>query len=244
VGRAVTAMYMPRRPGMRAIMEEKGAAAGQVGDQISWPIDALVPGDVYVADCFGKIAAGPIIGDNLAAAILANSGNGVVFDGSIRDLEGIEEMPDFACFVRGWHPSFASPTIMLAGMNCPIRMGAATCMPGDIVLAKREGVVFVPPHLVEGLVTSSEQTQLRDVFGKSRMRDGTYTPGMIDQAWSADIDADFDEWLEANAADKALHGVPEDIVRAFAAQRKAGEQGAADVSTVRPSGAAGRSARL
>ena len=133
---------------------------------------------------------------------------------------------------------------MLAGMNCPIRMGAATCMPGDIVLAKREGVVFVPPHLVEGLVTSSEQTQLRDVFGKSRMRDGTYTPGMIDQAWSADIDADFDEWLEANAADKALAGVPEDSVWAFAAQRKAGEQGAADVSTVRPSGAAGRTARL
>ena len=56
VGRAVTAMYMPRRPAMREVMEAKGEAAGQVGDQISWPIDALVKGDCYVADCFGKIA--------------------------------------------------------------------------------------------------------------------------------------------------------------------------------------------
>lgn len=241
VGRAVTAMYMPRRPGMRTVMEAKGEVAGQVGDQISWPIDALVPGDVYVADCFGKIATGPIIGDNLAAAIFANSGNGVVFDGSIRDLEGIEEMADFACFVRGWHPSYASPTIMLAGMNCPIRMGAATCMPGDVVLAKREGVVFIPPHLAEGLVIGAEQTHLRDVFGKARLREGKYTPGMIDQAWTPAIDADFDAWLEANAGDEALHGVPEQVVRAFAAQRKAGDKGAADVSTVRPSGTAGTS---
>lgn len=239
VGRAVTAMYMPRRPAMRTVMEAKGESAGQVGDQISWPIDALLPGDVYVADCFGKIATGPIIGDNLAAAIYANSGNGVVFDGSIRDLEGIEEMPNFACFVRGWHPSYASPTIMMAGMNCPIRIGAATCMPGDVVLAKREGVVFVPPHLAESLVVSAEQTHLRDVFGKARLSNGTYTPGMIDQAWTDEIDADFDSWLEANAGDKGLHGVPEHVVLAFLAQRRTGDKGAADFSTVRPSGTAG-----
>ena len=58
VGRAATAMYMPRRPGLRSVMEEKGTAAGQIGDQISWPIDNLQPGDVYVADCFGKVATG------------------------------------------------------------------------------------------------------------------------------------------------------------------------------------------
>ena len=68
-GRALTAMYMPRRPVMRRVMEEKGERLGQVGDQISWPIDALKQGDVYVADVFGKIVQGPVIGDNLAVAI-------------------------------------------------------------------------------------------------------------------------------------------------------------------------------
>jgi len=77
-GRALTALYMPRRPDMRQVMETRGEQARQVGDQISWPIDALVPGDVYVADVYGKIAEGPVIGENLATAILTNSGNGVV----------------------------------------------------------------------------------------------------------------------------------------------------------------------
>ena len=89
-GRALTAMYMPRRPDMRAVMEEHGAKAGCIGDQISWPIDMLVPGDVYVADVYGKIDQGPIIGDNLATSILAKSGNGVVHDAAVRDLDGIK----------------------------------------------------------------------------------------------------------------------------------------------------------
>ena len=196
VGRALTAVYMPRRPAMRTIMEEKGAKQGCVGDQISWPIDMLVPGDVYVADVYGKVDQGPIIGDNLATAIYANSGNGVVFDGSLRDLEGIEEMPEFTSFVRGWHPSFASPTIMLLGVNTAVRIGQATVMPGDVVLGKREGVVFIPPHLAEKVVKTAELIRLRDVFGMQRLREGVYTPGQIDDRWTDEIEADFSRWLE------------------------------------------------
>ena len=142
VGRALTAMYMPRRPVMRRVMEEKGERAGCIGDQISWPIDMLVPGDVYVADVFGKIDQGAVIGDNLATAIYANSGNGVVHDASVRDIDGIQELPNFTSFVRGFHPTFASPTIMLTGVNCPVRIGGATVMPGDVVLGRDDGVVF------------------------------------------------------------------------------------------------------
>lgn len=198
VGRALTAVYMPRRPTIRKIMEEKGAKQGCVGDQISWPIDMLVPGDVYVADVYGKIDQGPIIGDNLGTAIYANSGNGVVFDGSLRDLEGIEEMPGFASFVRGWHPSFASPTIMLMGVNTAVRIGQATVMPGDVVLGKREGVVFIPPHLAEQVVKTAELIRLRDMFGMQRLREGVYTPGQIDDRWTDEIETDFSRWLEGH----------------------------------------------
>ena len=136
VGRALTAMYMPRRPEMRTVMEAKGAAAGCVGDQISWPIDMLVPGDVYVADVFGKIDQGAVIGDNLATSIYTKSGNGVVHDAAVRDLDGIQALPGFTSFVRGFHPTYASPTIMLTGVNCPIRIGKVTVMPGDVVLGR------------------------------------------------------------------------------------------------------------
>ena len=73
----------------------------------------LVQGDVYVADVFGKVEEGPVIGDNLATAIYSKSGNGVVHDAAVRDLDGIKEIPGFTSFVRGWSPTYASPTIML-----------------------------------------------------------------------------------------------------------------------------------
>ncbi len=198
VGRALTAMYMPRRPVMRRVMEEKGERAGCIGDQISWPIDRLVPGDVYVADVFGKIDQGAVIGDNLATAIYANSGNGVVHDAAVRDIDGIQELPNFTSFVRGFHPTFASPTIMLAGVNCPIRIGRATVMPGDVVLGRDDGVVFIPPHLAEQVVKTSELIALRDRFGKQRLAEGKYTPGQIDTRWSDPIEEDFSRWLESH----------------------------------------------
>lgn len=201
VGRALTAVYMPRRPDMRKLMEEKGARCGCIGDQISWPIDMLVKGDVYVADVYGKIEEGPIIGDNLSTAIYANSGNGVVHDAAVRDLEGIRQLSGFVSFVRGWHPSYASPTIMLMGVNTPIRIGHATVMPGDVVLGKESGVIFIPPHLAEKVVKTSELIHLRDTFGKSRLKEGRYTPGQIDARWTDEIEKDFSHWLEDHMDD-------------------------------------------
>lgn len=196
VGRALTAMYMPRRPAMRKLMEEKGERCGCIGDQISWPIDMLVPGDVYVADVFGKVAQGPVIGDNLSTSIYAKSGKGVVHDAAVRDMDGIRSIPGFTSFVRGYHPTYASPTIMLVGVNCPVRIGGATVMPGDVVLGRDDGVIFIPPHLAEQVVKTSELVRLRDQFGKQRLREGKYAPGEIDRRWTDNIEEDFSRWLE------------------------------------------------
>jgi 4-hydroxy-4-methyl-2-oxoglutarate aldolase len=196
VGQALTAMYMPRRPEMRRVMEEKGSRLGCIGDQISWPIDMLVPGDVYVADVYGKIDQGAIIGDNLATSIWSKSGNGVVHDAAVRDIDGIEELPGFVSFVRGLHPTYASPTIMLLGVNCPTRIGQVTVMPGDVVLGRKDGVIFIPAHLAEKVVKTSELIRLRDDFGKQRLREGVYTSGEIDRRWEDHIEADFSRWLE------------------------------------------------
>ena len=89
----------------------------------------------------------------------------MVHDAAVRDLDGIKELKGFSSFVRGWHPTYASPTIMLMGVNCPIRIGAATVMPGDVVLGKDDGVMFIPAHLVEKVVRTGELVALRDRFG-------------------------------------------------------------------------------
>jgi 4-hydroxy-4-methyl-2-oxoglutarate aldolase len=163
----------------------------------SWPIDTLQKGDVYVADSFGKIADGTLIGDNLGNSIFARSGNGVIFDGSARDLEGLAEIKGFNAFVRGFDPTLIKD-LMLLGLNTPIRIGRVTVLPGDVVLAKRAGVMFVPAHLAEEVVRESERIALRDQFGHQRLREGKYTPGQIDVTWTKAIEDDFRKWLIEN----------------------------------------------
>lgn len=196
VGRALTAVYRPSRPDYVERVQAAGKAQGRIGASNSWPIDMLQRGDVYVADGFGKIADGTLIGDNLGNAIYAKSGNGVVFDGSVRDLEGLAEIEGFNAFVRGWHPS-AIKDMILGGVNVPVRMGGVTVLPGDVVLAKRGGVIFIPPHLAERVVVTAEVVALKDRFGHQRLREGKYTPGEIDRAWTPEIKADFLQWFEA-----------------------------------------------
>jgi len=194
VGRALTVQYMPNRPDVSEQIKKKGMADGQIGNTNSWPIDMLVEGDVYVADGFGKIVDGTLIGDNLGNAIYAKSKTGVVFNASSRDQEGLSEIEGFNAFVREWHPSFLTE-VMLLSINSPIRIGAATVLPGDIILGKKEGVMFIPAHVAEKVVVTSEVVRLRDLFGITRLKEGKYTPGQIDNKWSDEIEKDFSKWL-------------------------------------------------
>lgn len=196
VGRALTALYSPLRPDMRSSMVEKGHQQGQIGDMISWPIDQLTDRDVYVADVFGKMEDGPIVGERLSAAVYANSHNGAVHNAAVRDIDGIKSIAGFNIFHRGLNPSHASPhSIMLMGINCPMRMETITIMPGDVVLAKDGCVIFIPPHLAAYIALAGCIENYRDQFGMLRMAERKYTPGQIDAAWTDEIESDYRTWL-------------------------------------------------
>lgn len=195
-GRVVTAQYIPLRPDFQNYVKEQGKAEGraQKGGTNSWPIDMLTTGDVYVADSYGKIADGTLIGDNLGNSIYAKSQRGVIFFGSVRDVEGLSEIKGFNMWVKGSDPSYINQ-MMLTTINAPIRVGRATVLPGDVVLAKKNGVIFIPAHLVEQLVLTSEVTALRDEFGHQRLREKKYLAGEIDSEWTDVIKKDFLNWL-------------------------------------------------
>ncbi|MCJ7447368.1 MAG: hypothetical protein MUO72_06745 [Bacteroidales bacterium] len=195
-GRVVTAQYMPLRPDLEKYVKAQGKTENraQQGGTNSWPIDILVEGDVYVADSYGKIVDGTLIGDNLGNSIYGKSKRGVIFNGSVRDQEGLSEIKGFNGWIRGQDPSYIMQ-MSLVSINAPIRIGRAVVLPGDVVLAKKYGVIFIPAHLVEDLVITSEVTALRDEFGHLRLREGKYKPGQIDSQWSEEIRKDFMNWL-------------------------------------------------
>lgn len=198
-GRVVTAQYMPLRPDWDKVIKETGKNEKRIGATNSWPIDVLKEGDVYVADSYGKIADGTLIGDNLGNAIYAKSKRGVIFYGSVRDVEGLDEIKGFNSWTKGNDPSYIQQ-MMLGGINVPIRIGRATVLPGDAVLAKKYGVVFIPAHLLDTVVLNAEFISLRDQFGHQRLREGKYTPGQIDTQWTDEIKKDFLRWIDENPA--------------------------------------------
>lgn len=205
VGRAYTTTFMPGRPDVWRAIDSMGKKEGRRAQNV-WAVEQLQKGDVYVADQFGAKKNGPTIGDRVGTAIYTKTGNGIVYDGALRDVEGLKEMGGFTSFFSSYDPSYHNPgggpnrdlTTMIVGINKPTRIRTVTVMPGDVVLGKMGVVIFIPPHLAERVVKSSELVRLEDMFGQLRIREGKYTAGQIDARWADAIQKDFTQWLKDN----------------------------------------------
>jgi len=194
VGRAITATMVPIRPDLNDVVKAQGDQEGRHGSQNNWVIHTVGENDVVVVDLFGKVKYGTFVGDNLSTAVSSQKGAGIVIDGGIRDTVGVYNLPDISVFCRGFDPT-PIRDVTLISLNGPTRIGQATVLPGDIVLGSLTGLIFIPPHLVEEVVLTSEDIRIRDQFGKQRLREGKYTSGQIDvHIWEDDIEADFQKW--------------------------------------------------
>ena len=111
------------------------------------------------------------------------------------DVEGLSEIKGFNAFVRDFHPSYLADEVLM-GLNTPIRIGAAIVLPGDLVIAKREGVLFVPAHLAEQVVSVAEFVSLKDDFGFEMVKTGRFKTGQIDSEWSPEVKQAFYKWVD------------------------------------------------
>ena len=202
IGRAFTARFMPRRPDIEDIIEEEARAAGLGEGTTQRVIDFLSPGDVLVVDVMGEVENATFGGDNLATAIYGITGNGYVVNGAIRDTPGIAEL-NVPIFTRGYHPS--GRNAMVAGINVPIRVGGVTVMPGDIVLGDREGVVFIPAHLVESVVERAEIARLHDEWTKKKFMTGKYKASEIySSPKDPALKKEYEDWLRKRKAELGI----------------------------------------
>jgi regulator of RNase E activity RraA len=198
VGRALTAQYMPARPDVAKAEEAEGKAEGRIawGNNNSWPIAELVNGDVYVADGYGKVIDGTLIGSNLGNGIAAHTHTGFVFNGGIRDQEENREIPNFNGFYKGYDPSFLMQE-ELTCINCPIRIGRAAVLPGDLVIANAQGILFVPAVLAEDAISSAELTNLMDDYNFMLNQEGK-NGAQFEGGWNAEKFAGFKKWVDAH----------------------------------------------
>jgi 4-hydroxy-4-methyl-2-oxoglutarate aldolase len=204
VGRAVTAQFMPLRPDLNEALERDADANGLRQNANQQVIDLLQKGDVVVVDLFAKRAGGTFVGDILATAIYAATKTGIVVDGAVRDLEGICQI-DMAAYVRAVHPT-PLHQVMLTGINVPIRIGATTVMPGDVVFGDREGVYFIPPELAGKVVESAQEAQAQDEWTKEKLLTGRYkSSDVYPVPQSVELSEEYQDYKRARTASRFAH---------------------------------------
>jgi 4-hydroxy-4-methyl-2-oxoglutarate aldolase len=201
VGRAFTVQFMPARPDIAEVLTANAKKAGIERLNNQYAIDQLQPGDVLVVDLFGKREQGTIVGDNLFYYVMkATNSTGIVIDGSIRDLEGIANMP-MPGYYRHAHPT-AIGNVMVSGINIPVRIGGVTVMPGDLVVGDREGVYFIPPALVETVLDRADVIHIHDEWTRKKFDEGKYKSSEIYGSPSDPaLKKEYDEYLKKRLAE-------------------------------------------
>ncbi|SFJ50545.1 Regulator of RNase E activity RraA [Paenibacillus sp. UNC496MF] len=222
VGRAVTAVMVPQRPDLHETLLRYGhEQEGRKGFFNQWVIDSLVEDDVAVVDMFDKVHLGTYVGGNLSTAISTRTKRGgAVIWGGIRDNQQVAQIDNINIYYRGSDPT-AIAEVTMTGMNVPARIGKAICLPGDVVLGTPAGVIFIPPHLAELTVAQAEKSQVRDVFGFVRLREGVYSTAQIDAPWTTALMRDFVTWFENDPAAREYRHLTWEHELAEAAKRDA-----------------------
>ena len=195
IGRALTATMVPMRPDLHDVVLAQGKREGRhLTTPGRWVLNAVGENDVAVVDIFGKVEWGSFVGDCLALSVSTQGGVGLVLDGGIRDKQGVYDVPNFNVFCRGFDPT-TGKDLTLISLNGPTRIGRSIVLPGDIVMGTSEGVLFIPPHLVEEVITYFDKTHTRETFIRQRLEEHKYMAYQIyGGEWGDEIKADFEKW--------------------------------------------------
>lgn len=201
VGRAVTGQYLPTRPDLEKVLNADAKAQGlpeRVNEKV---IDILQINDVPVIDLMGASPGHNFGGDNLHAAIYSATKTGAVVDGTVRDVEGLFEMPTQVYF-RDGHPAAVGGVVVI-GINIPVRIGEAVVMPGDVVLGDRTGLIFIPPQLVQEIVERAEMTHIHDEWTKAKFLTGKYKSSeLYPTPKSPELKKEYEEYVKQKLGKK------------------------------------------
>lgn len=136
------------------------------------------PGDVIVVDSCG-CRNYTLMGDLMGSAAFAKGIAAIVIDGGVRDINDLQEkqMPVWARFISPAVGDKDGP----GEINLPISCGGVPVLPGDYVVADDNGVVVLPPYLVEQIVEGTEKKLSYEKKRAIEIENGVYMKPAIDE---------------------------------------------------------------
>jgi 4-hydroxy-4-methyl-2-oxoglutarate aldolase len=136
-------------------------------------VDLVGRGDVLVVDGGGRPDAA-VVGDIVGQTIADLGGVGLVVDGAVRDLDGLDGagLPTFA---RNAHPATGSNQGPGA-INVAIQCGGVVVQPGDVIRGDSSGLVVVPRDRLDVVLGLAEAVAQREAGWRSAIAAGASLP--------------------------------------------------------------------
>lgn len=184
VGIARTLRFIPNR-------EDLFEAHGAGYNAQKRAFDTLGPGDILVIEARGETGTGTV-GDILALRAQVNGAAGIVTDGGVRDIEAVSALGIPTYFANA-HPAVLGRKHVPWDTDLTIACGGAAVQPGDIIVGDADGILVIPPRLIEELVTDSIEQERQETFIAEMVKAGEAVDGLypLNEAWKVR----YREWV-------------------------------------------------
>ncbi len=131
--------------------------------------EVVTTGDVLAVDGGGRADAA-ILGDIMAGTLAARGVVGIVVDGAVRDLAGIDVV-GVPTFARNAHPATGSGEGPGA-INVPVQVGGVAVHPGDVLRGDDSGIVVVPREHLDTVIALTRAVVEREASWRRAIADG------------------------------------------------------------------------
>ncbi|OYO03026.1 hypothetical protein CGZ96_02405 [Enemella evansiae] len=170
VGTARTLRYVPGR-------EDLFASHGGGYNAQKRLFDSLRPGEVVVIDARGERDAGTL-GDVLALRARQLGATGLITDGAVRDADVVAEI-GVPTWSAGSHPAVLGRRHVPWALDETVACGGTTVQPGDVIVGDGDGLLVIPPGMVEELLTAAEQQEAEEEFIAEMVQQGHKVDGLF-----------------------------------------------------------------
>ncbi len=121
-----------------------------------------------------------------------NGAAGIVTDGGVRDVVAVSEL-DIPTYHSGAHPAVLGRKHVPWDTGLTIACGGTAVQPGDIIVGDADGVLVIPPAIIEELVTDAIEQESQETFIAEMVAAGEGVDGLYPM--NAEWKARYQQWL-------------------------------------------------
>jgi len=169
IGRARTLRFVPAR-------EDLFRSHGGGYNAQKRAFDCLNPGDVLVVEARGERGTGTV-GDILALRAQVLGAAGIVTDGGVRDYTAVADL-QIPTFSNGPHPAVLGRRHVPWDSDITVACGGATVQPGDVVVGDDDGVLVIPPVLLDEVLDAAIEQEAEEERIAARVAYGAAVDGL------------------------------------------------------------------